>query len=174
MKRAQLEELLRRLAPLVGRGEVTMIGSQCIHAVTNDVPAEVVMSLEVDILLDSGDPAAERIDEELGVSSAYRAEHGVYVDPVTGSFPFLPEGWEHRVRTIDVGILKARCLDAHDLVLSKLAAGRLKDNEMVASLVAYKHVELSTLQERIQEVSDLHLRAILLARLQLVLESIPM
>src|SRR5262245_3232660 len=56
MKRAQLEDLLRRLAPLVGRAEVTMIGSQCVHAVTDDPAAEVLMSVEVDILLESHDP----------------------------------------------------------------------------------------------------------------------
>jgi hypothetical protein len=57
-------------------------------------------------------------------------------------------------------------------VLSKLAAGRLKDNEMVASLLAYKLADIDTIRTRISTVADLHMRAILLARLQLVLENV--
>jgi hypothetical protein len=172
MRRAQVEDVLRRLAPLVGRPEVTLIGSQCVHAITDDVPAEVLMSREIDILFDAEDAVVDAVDRELGEDSPFHAEFGVYVDPITGAFPFLPEGWERRTRAIDVGVLRARCLEIHDLALSKLAAGRLKDNEMVAALIANEIADLDTIRERIAVVADLHLRAILMARLQLVLENV--
>jgi hypothetical protein len=172
MRRSQLDELLGRLASLVDRDEVTMIGSQCVHAVTNDPPAEILLSQECDILFDSNDPAFERINEELGVRSKFQRETGVYLDPITGTFPFLPEGWEQRAAAIIIGTLTVRCLEIHDLVLSKLVAGRLKDNEMVAALLAHRLAELDTIRARISTVHDLRLRAILMARLQLVLENV--
>jgi hypothetical protein len=173
MRRSQLETLLRELGRVSGKRELVLIGSQCVHATTDAVPAEVLMSLEVDVLIEEADPASGKIDEELGPDSAFRAEHAVFVDTVPASFPFLPDGFEERLRVIEAGELRARCLEVHDLVLSKLAAGRLKDTEMVAALITYKLADVDTIRARIAAVPDLHMRAILLARLQLVLENVP-
>lgn len=172
MRRSQLEALLRELGRVSGKRALVLIGSQCVHATTEAVPAEVLMSLEVDVLIDEADPASARIDEELGPDSAYRVEHAIFVDTVPASFPFLPPGFEDRLRVIEAGDLQARCLEVHDLVLSKLAAGRLKDTEMVAALIAYELADVETVRARIATVPDLHMRAILLARLQLVLENV--
>jgi len=172
MKRSQLEDLLRELARLLRKQEVAMIGSQCVHAATDTPPAEVLMSRECDILLEDSDPARERIDAELGMASRYREEHGTFVDTVPPTFPFLPDGWEQRANLLAAGDMKTRCLELHDLVLSKLAAGRLKDNELIAALVHNKLVDVETLRARIASVADFHMRAILLARLQIVLENV--
>ncbi len=59
-----------------------------------------------------------------------------------------------------------------DLAVSKLAAGRLKDNEMVAALLHGGLVQVETLRERILEAPEARMRAVLLARLQIVLESL--
>jgi hypothetical protein len=114
----------------------------------------------------------ERIDAELGSMSRYREELGTYIDTVSPTFPFLPDGWEQRAKLLVSGDLTSHCLELHDLVLSKLAAGRLKDNELIASLIHYKLVDVETARARIAVVADLHLRAILLARLQIVLENV--
>ena len=58
-------------------------------------------------------------------------------------------------------------------MLSKLVAGRLKANELIAALLHYKLVDVETVRARILDVTDLHLRAVLLARLQVVLENVP-
>ena len=63
-----------------------------------------------------------------------------------------------------------RCLEIHDLVLSKLAAGRLKDYELIAVLLDRTLAELAAVRDRIAAVPDLHMRAVLAARLQIVLE----
>lgn len=70
------------------------------------------MSIECDVLFEEGE-LSERVDAALGKTSAYQAEHGVYVDTVPATFPFLPPGWESRVRTIEVPGLRARCLELH-------------------------------------------------------------
>jgi hypothetical protein len=170
MRRSQLEQLLRDLAR-ISHDELVIVGSQSIHALTEEVPPEVVMSVEVDVLIED-DELEKRIDARLGPTSEYQAEHGVYVDTVSASFPFLPPGWEQRLRRMDLGGASWRCIDVCDLAMSKLVAGRLKDNEMIAALVAYELLDIGKLRERIASIADLHMRAILLARLQIVLENV--
>jgi len=51
------------------------------------------------------------------------------------------------------------------------AGGRLKDNELIAALLESKLIQVETVRTRIAAVADFHMRAILLARLQIVLEA---
>lgn len=83
---------------------------------------------------------------------------------------FLPDGWEQRLVPFGPAAPHLRCLEIHDLVLSKLAAGRLKDYELIAVLLDRKLAELAAVRDRIAAVPDLHMRAVLAARLQIVLE----
>jgi hypothetical protein len=170
MNRNVLDELLQALLPITGERELVMIGSQAIHATTSDVPIEVVMSRECDLLLDESDPLTSMIDEQFGVDSPRAAESSVYVDTVSSTFPFLPDGWDQRLVRFGPVAPHLRCLEIHDLVLSKLAAGRLKDYELIAVLLDRKLAELAAVRDRIAAVTDLHMRAVLAARLQIVLE----
>jgi hypothetical protein len=172
MKRALLEELLRALGSVTGRRDLVIIGSQAVHAATDAPPGEVLLSRECDVLLDEDDEASRRIDEALGEQSEFAAHRGVYADTVSSTFPFLPDGWEDRVVTFPVKDLSVRCLEIHDLALSKLAAGRLKDYELVAALLQRGLLDPEIVARRIAAVADLNLRAILLARMQLVRDSI--
>jgi hypothetical protein len=61
MNRDVLDELLHALSSIVGERDLVMIGSQSIHAITSDVPIEVVMSRECDLLLDESDPLTSAI-----------------------------------------------------------------------------------------------------------------
>jgi len=79
MKRTLLDELLREVERITGDRDLVMIGSQAIHAVVADVPAEVVMSRECDLLFDESDPVAAAIDACLGPSSERAAELLVHV-----------------------------------------------------------------------------------------------
>jgi len=171
MRRDLIEKLLRELARVSGKREVIVIGSQSLHAGAGKLPAEVLMSVEVDLLFEEGDPTEPQIEAELGRNSSFQAEHGVYVDVVRSSFPYLPDGWDRRLRDMELGALRARCLEIHDLAVSKLAAGRLKDNELIASLIAHELLDVETVRARIAAIADLRMRAILLARLQILLES---
>ena len=154
MNRARLERLLSALSQITRDRELVMIGSQAIHAVTRDAPDEVLISRECDVLFDSGDPLVAVIEAQLGRNSPYAAESLVHLDTVSSTFPFLPDGWEQRLVPFGPAAPHLRCLEIHDLVLSKLA-------------------ELTTVRDRISAVSDLHMRAVLGARLQIVLEGAP-
>lgn len=171
MKRSLLEDLLRALSQLTSERELVMVGSQAVHAATDDVPAEVVMSRECDLLIDESDPLASVIDESFGPGSERAADLLVHVDTVSSTFPFLASGWEQRLVPLGPDTPHIRCLEIHDLVLSKLAAGRLKDYELIAVLLDRGLAVIATVGERIAVVPDLHMRAILMARLQIVVES---
>lgn len=171
MKRTLLDELLCDVERITGERDLVMIGSQVVHAVATDVPAEVVMSRECDLLFDESDPVVGAIDASLGPDSERAIERFVHVDTVSSSFPFLAPGWEQRLVALGPAAPRVRCLEIHDLVLSKLAAGRLKDYELVAVLLARGLADLGVVRERIASVPDLHMRAILMARVQIVVES---
>jgi hypothetical protein len=171
MKRTLLDELLRDVERITGERDLVMIGSQAIHAVVADVPAEVVMSRECDLLFDESDPIVEALDAGLGPDSERAAELFVHIDTVSSTFPFLAPGWEQRLVAFGPAAPHVRCLEIHDLVLSKLAAGRLKDYELVAVLLDRGLADLGVVRERIASVLDLHMRAVLMARLQIVVES---
>lgn len=171
MKRSLLDELLRDVERITGDRDLVMIGSQAIHAAVTDVPAEVVMSRECDLIFDEADPVVGAIDASLGPDSERAAELLVHVDTVSSSFPFLAPGWDQRLVPFGPAAPHVRCLEIHDLVLSKLAAGRLKDYELIAVLLDRTLADLGVVRERIASVPDLHMRAVLLARLQIVVES---
>ena len=172
MNRQRFDDLLHALSQITRDRELVMIGSQAVHAATADPPDEVQISRECDVLLDDSDPLVAAIDEQLGRDSAYAAESYVHVDTVSSTFPFLPAGWEQRLVSL-AGFPHVRCLEIHDLVLSKLAAGRLKDYELIAVLLDRTLADVAIVRDRIAGVFDLHMRAILSARLQIVLDGAP-
>lgn len=171
MRRELLLELLDEAMRIAEDRVLVMIDSHVVHAATGEVPAEVVMSRECDLLLDESDPIAAAIDRDLGPDSKLAAERFVHVDTVSSTFPFLPAGWEGRLVSLAPTVPNVRCLEIHDLVISKLAAGRLTDYELVTVLLDRGLADVAVVRQRISAVSDLGMRAVLLARVQIVLES---
>lgn len=123
-------------------------------------------------LIDAEDPVTARIDEALGWNSEFERAHGMYADTVNPSFPHLPDGWEGRLLCLTLGDASVRCLELHDLAVSKLAAGRLEDYELVAAPAMNGMLELENVRARNLTTREPGMRTILLARLQIVAESI--
>lgn len=70
-----------------------------------------------------------------------------------------------------VGDVTARCLEIHDLIVTKLAAGRLKDYEFIAAVLMAKLGTKNQVMRRIQTFPDPHTQAVLLARLRIATEA---
>ncbi|MDV7392619.1 DUF6036 family nucleotidyltransferase, partial [Arthrospira platensis SPKY1] len=65
----------------------------------------------------------------------------------------LPAGWEDRwvkVQNANTDLKIGYCLEPHDLAASKLVAGREKDGQFVATMLAHHIVNRTTLSERIE------------------------
>jgi hypothetical protein len=71
---------------------------------------------------------------------------------VTPEIATLPEGWEKRMKRFRVGAITAFCLEIHDLLASKLAAGRLKDLELTGAILKLRLAGVRTLRARIAKL----------------------
>ena len=152
--------------------EFFLIGSQAVHAWCRRVPAEVLVSQECDLYPRNRPETANLIEAELGRSSKYARRHGFYADVVTPEIASLPMGWGRRLRPFRAGPITALCLEAHDLVVSKLAAGRLKDLEFVGALVQMKLADPKVVRRRISQFPVESDRPRLRARLGSVLDDL--
>jgi hypothetical protein len=74
---------------------------------------------------------------------------------VGASTAVLPSGWEDRLVPFDdpgADPSRAFCLDAHDLVVSKLVAGREKDLEFDQALLQAGLVDAGRLEARTRQL----------------------
>ena len=152
MKKYELRIALKAAARVAHEREFSIIGSQAVHAHSKRPPAEVLLSQECDLYPRTHPEAAGLLDRKLGRNSAFARKHGFYVDVVTPEIASLPEGWEKRVKQLRVGRITAFCLDVHDLLASKLAAGRLKDLELAAAVLKLRLAKVRTLRARLAKL----------------------
>lgn len=163
MRREQLEHVLRAASTIVGEPEMLVIGSQSIlgSVAEGDLPGEATASIEVDIaFLDDADEAkSDLIDGAIGELSPFHDTYGYYAQGVSVSTAVLPRGWRDRLVTVETAATapgRGRCLEPHDLVVSKLIAGREKDFTFAAALIREKLVDTSILAARIEDLPDVH------------------
>lgn len=95
---------------------------------------------------------------------------GYFAHGVDESTAVLPEGWEARLVRIAspaLGGATGWCLEPHDLVVSKLAAGREKDLTFAQVMVERKLVRPDVLRQRLDATPRItsHARGLALARL---------
>ncbi len=153
MKRREFETALRAASRVAGDLEFIVIGSQAVHAYCRRPPAEVLLSQECDVYPRTRPEVANLMENKLGRGSAFARRHGFYVDVVAPEIASLPFGWEKRLIPLRVGRVVALCLEVHDLLASKLAAGRLKDLEMAGSLLKLGLAKTTTLRRRIAKMT---------------------
>jgi hypothetical protein len=152
VKKNELKIALKAAAQVAREHEFFIIGSQAVHAHCKRPPAEVLLSQECDLYPRTQPQAASLLARELGRNSAFAREHGFYVDIVTPEIASLPEGWQKRLKPFRVGRITASCLEIHDLLASKLAAGRLKDLEMVGAVLKLRLARVRTLRARLAKL----------------------
>lgn len=157
MNREQLAHVLRAAARITEDGDIIVIGSQSILASHDErvLPLEAIRSMEVDVAFSKDEDAlkADQVDGPLGEGSPFHQAYGYYGQGVEVGTATLPEGWRDRLVPFerdDAHPGRARCLDPHDLVVSKLVAGREKDREFTAALIRVELISVELLQERVE------------------------
>lgn len=81
--------------------------------------------------------------------------YGFYVHGLTIDATALPRGWERRaivLRNEGTRGYEGRCLEAHDLAASKLAAFRDKDRDFVRTLLAERLIRTPKLMLRVRQL----------------------
>jgi hypothetical protein len=169
MRKRELKTALRAAGRIARDNEFFLIGSQAVHACCGKPPAEVTLSQECDLYPKNRPETANLLDAEMGRGSRFARLHGFYVDVVTPELASLPAGWERRLQPLRAGAVTALCLEVHDLVVSKLAAGRLKDLEFVGALFRLGLAKPRSVSLRLRQLGRERDRARLRARLQAVL-----
>jgi len=155
VKRSELAHILRAAADVTSDPEILVIGSQAILASFDEaeLPEEATRSIEADVafLEDPDERKSDAVDGAIGEHSRFHETFGVYGQGVSVQTATLPAGWRERLVAFDdpaAGASKAICLDPHDLVVSKLVAGREKDFEFARALVSARLVRVDTLLAR--------------------------
>lgn len=155
MTREQLAHVLRAPARIAEDSEIVVLGSQAILGsfADNDLPDEATLSVEADVaFLDDPDEAkSDRVDGAIGEESPFHVMYGYYGQGVTIATAVLPEGWRERVvpfERADAARSTAVCIEAHDLVVSKLVSGREKDLSFASALIREGLIDPDVLHER--------------------------
>ena len=171
MNRTQLEHIIRAASQISADTEIVVIGSQAIHAQdSKNLPLVVFQSEEADVYPRNHPERADDIDAAIGELSPFHETHGYYAQGVSPKTAKLPAGWEKRLIRLsssNTGGATGFCLDVHDLVLSKYAAGREKDKEFNQALVRNGFVSKKKLLTLVPSMPvDDDMKKIIMARIK--------
>jgi hypothetical protein len=150
VNRAQLEHVIRAAATIAGDAEIVVIGSQAILGRYPEAPPELLVSADVDLYPRNHPERADLIEGSIGELSPFHETYGYYAQAVGERTAILPEGWEARLVPVPTPAGSGLCLEPHDLVISKYAAGREKDREYVQTAARARLVERGVLLERLE------------------------
>lgn len=153
MRRQDLEHIIRAAADVTGDQQIVVIGSQAILGQHPDAPLQLLLSPEADVYPLHRRDQVDEIDGVLGEGSMFHATHSYYAHGVGAETATLPAGWEERLVPIqneNTRQATGLCLEKHDLVLAKLAAGREKDHRFVADALREELVDPRILKERLE------------------------
>ena len=162
MTRAALEHLLRAASAIVDERDFVVIGSQAILGQYPEAPASLLTSIEAD-LYPRNDPArSDLIDGAIGELSMFHQTFGYYAHGVDDTTAVLPAGWRERLVPIEnanTGGAVGWCLEAHDLAVSKLVAGRDRDVQFVRVLLGQGMVDPAVVEQRLAQLPAGEVRA---------------
>jgi hypothetical protein len=150
MTRAQLEHLIRAAATIADDDEIVVIGSQAVLGQFPQAPGALLVSVEADLFPRHRPERADLIDGSIGELSPFHQTFGYYAHGVAEQTAQLPDGWQLRLVPVPVGEVRGLCLEIHDLVLSKWAAGREKDREFVETAVCHGLIDRGVLLDRLR------------------------
>jgi hypothetical protein len=134
MRLENFHHVIRAAAAITSETLFVVVGSQAILAQFENAPSCLLRSQELDIYPKDRPDLAELIDGSIGRDSLFHSTFGYYADGVGPETAKLPTDWETRamhVRNDATGNATAICPNIHDLIVSKLIAGRPKDLEWI-------------------------------------------
>lgn len=152
MRREHLEHIIGAAATIAEDDDIVVFGSQAILGQFPDAPSELLVSVEADVYPMNHPDRADLIDGSIGELSPFHDTFGYYAQGIGEETATLPDGWKERL--VPVRGRRTRgatgwCLDAHDLVIAKLFAGRDKDRRFVETAARHGLVVHEVLRERL-------------------------
>jgi hypothetical protein len=172
VRREELEHVIRAAAEVSGDDELAIVGSQAILGQFPDAPESLLFSREANIYPRNRPEQADEINGSMGDGSYFDSSFGYYAHAVGPETAKAPDGWQRRlipIRSENTGGATGWCLEAHDLVLSKCAAGRERDWEFAREALRHGLVDPIELKRR---AADLPLSPEDIERIQRMLAGI--
>lgn len=159
MRRSDLEHVIGAAANALGADAFVVIGSQAILGPCPDAPEALLRSMEVDLFPMESPERAIEIDGVLGDGSPFHEAFGYYAHGVGPETAKAPTGWEERLVVVAIPprpgselAPRAYCLEPHDLVLAKCAAGRDRDWGFAKEAITGKVVDPEILLTRVEDL----------------------
>jgi len=177
MKRDELEHVIRAAAAIADESDIVVIGSQAILGQFPNAPEVLLFSQEADVYPREQPEKAVAIDGAMGDGSQFHDTFGYYAHGVGPETPRAPAGWQQRLVAVHVPLISGQdsqatgwCMEAHDLVLAKLAASRERDIEFAEQAIRHGLVEPDELLHRVPDLSvDEDHRALVRSLIQSIL-----
>jgi hypothetical protein len=160
MRREELEHVIRAAATVAGENEIVVVGSQAILGQFPHAPDALLFSQEADVYPRERPERAIEIDGAMGDGSQFHETFGYYAHGVGPETAKAPTGWEGRLVPVRVPLLAGHddaeatgwCMEAHDLVLAKLTAGRERDMKFAEEAIRHGIVQPQELLRRVQDL----------------------
>ena len=170
MNRNELEHIIRAAGEIAQVKKIIILGSQSILAQFPDLSEHVselgqtdvtaktqdrailMRSIEADIMIPDSEEKTELVEAVMGELSMFHNTFGYYAQGVDLTTSNLPEGWENRLVEIcneNTNGISGLCVEIHDVMISKLYAGRPKDIEFFNAAVNFGLLSEEILRERV-------------------------
>lgn len=156
MHRSQLQHVILEIGRRFDLSDFHVAGSAAILAVLpNPSEGALTATRDFEVIPPQDDERmADRISFVLGEASDFDFEHGYYAQGVTSKkTTYAPAGWMSRAVPIGVEKYTGWCMEVHDLVLSKIGAGREKDIDFAGAAAALGLRRRDQLLQRLQDVA---------------------
>lgn len=132
MRREDLRRLFAEARARSGETDYVVFGSLAALGYAGEVPARMAMSVDVDAYTKRDPARVFELAPALGQGSAFEAEHGYYLDPISPQVATLPAGWQERLVRIELEpALAAWFLEPNDAAVSKYARMEPRDREWI-------------------------------------------
>ena len=174
MNRNELEHIIRASGDIAKVRRIIILGSQCIlgqfpnvtQSLTEANYSEMSLvtesreillrSIEADIMVPDSEEKTQLVEATIGELSSFHDTYGYYAQGVDRTTSKLAVGWENRLVEIcneNTNGISGLCLEIHDLIISKIYAGRKKDIEFFHAAANLGLISRKTLIERLSMTS---------------------
>jgi uncharacterized nucleotidyltransferase DUF6036 len=156
VRRVELEHVIRAAATVAEDPDLVIVGSQAILGQFPDAPESMLVSREADVYPRNHPERGDEIEGALGDGSYFDATFGYYAHAVGPETAKAPAGWEERLVPIsgeNTGGATGWCLEVHDLLLSKCAAGRERDWEFGEEALRHGLADPGELRRRLPDMA---------------------
>lgn len=150
MKIDDIDLLFRQIREASGLTEFVVIGSLSALGLEMDgVPERMIWSMEVDAYPERDPQRAFEFSTPFGENSPFHREYGYYFDAVSPYLPTLPDGWQDRLKPLQLPCkVWVKFLDLNDCAISKYARGEPKDREWIRAGLNAGVLSLPTIEYR--------------------------